>query len=245
MHVALDLEGEHLELVQINFHTPSDFIVEGLQHAAEAHFVHVSSYDGSVVIVVALFDFGSHSPSGFAEALTMVPSLADDADGRMPLPSFSVLKALGDFVQSGSDRDYYVVGGRYPISGCRTAVRWLVGARPLPIRQKDVYALMAMQGINNQAVDQHFQAPPSPMLPTLPSLIPPSMRAIQDGASSAPPPSFPDDLPLFSTPPPAVFRRVRFAAAAPSAGESNRNLVVDERHNHAAIIAPQDPVVNR
>jgi hypothetical protein len=31
LHVALDLEGEHLELVQINFHTPSDFIVEGMQ----------------------------------------------------------------------------------------------------------------------------------------------------------------------------------------------------------------------
>jgi carbonic anhydrase len=114
LHVALDLEGEHLELVQINFHTPSDFIVEGmqvatlfaggdvlqpltfaLQHAAEAHLVHVSSYDGSVVIVVALFDFGSHTPSGnpllincysrfkiqyspatgFAEALTMVLQL--------------------------------------------------------------------------------------------------------------------------------------------------------------------------
>ena len=121
----------------------------------------------------------------------MVPSLASQPDGRMPLPSFSVLKALGDFVQSGSDKDYYVVGGRcasvaflpsrvaqhyackrharmyrcppashsfclirYPISGCRTAVRWLVGARPLPMRQEDVYALMAMQGINDQAVDQ-------------------------------------------------------------------------------------------
>ena len=31
LHVALDLEGEHLELVQINFHTPSDFLVEGMQ----------------------------------------------------------------------------------------------------------------------------------------------------------------------------------------------------------------------
>lgn len=31
LHVALDLEGEHLELVQINFHTPSDFMVEGMQ----------------------------------------------------------------------------------------------------------------------------------------------------------------------------------------------------------------------
>jgi len=113
LHVALDLEGEHLELVQINFHTPSDFIVEGLQHAAEAHFVHVSNYDGSVVIVVALFDFGSHSPSGFAEALTMVPALAAQPDGRLPLPSFSALKALGDFVDSGSDKDYYVVGGQY------------------------------------------------------------------------------------------------------------------------------------
>ena len=27
----MDLEGEHLELVQINFHTPSDFLVEGMQ----------------------------------------------------------------------------------------------------------------------------------------------------------------------------------------------------------------------
>ncbi len=42
----------------------------------------------------------------------MVPGLANQPDGRMPLPSFSVLKALGDFVQSGSDKDYYVVGGR-------------------------------------------------------------------------------------------------------------------------------------
>jgi hypothetical protein len=33
-------------------------------------------------------------------------------------------------------------------------VRWLVGARPLPVRQEDVYALMSMEGINNQAVDQ-------------------------------------------------------------------------------------------
>ncbi len=122
LHVALDLEGEHLELVQINFHTPSDFIVEGLQHAAEAHFVHVSNYDGSVVIVVALFDFGSHSPSGFAEALTMVPALAAQADGRLPLPSFSALKALGDFVDSGSDKDYYVVGGQYVIMGLRSVI---------------------------------------------------------------------------------------------------------------------------
>ncbi len=41
-----------------------------------------------------------------------MPGLANQPDGRMPLPSFSVLKALGDFVQSGSDKDYYVVGGR-------------------------------------------------------------------------------------------------------------------------------------
>ncbi len=210
--------------------------------------MHVSSYDQSVVIVVALFDFGSHSPSGFAEALTMVPSLASSSDGRLPLPSFSVLKALRDFVRSGSDRDYYVVGGRYPISGCRTAVRWLVGARPLPMRQEDVYALMAIEGINNQAVDQHFQAPPTPMLPTLPSLIPASMPVVERHVAATQS-LFPEDLPLFSAPPPPVWRPVRFAAAAPIAdvmqGEQNGNLVVDERHNHAAVTAPEDPVVNR
>jgi carbonic anhydrase len=37
LHVALDLEGEHLELVQINFHTPSDFIVEGMQVPFPSH----------------------------------------------------------------------------------------------------------------------------------------------------------------------------------------------------------------
>ena len=93
-----------------------------------------------------------------------------------------------------------VTSASYPISGCRTAVRWLVGAKPLPMRQEDVYALMAMEGVNNQAVEQvlpvfsatppsplckpltdnlprsvqHFQAPPAPLLPSLPSLIPPS-----------------------------------------------------------------------
>jgi hypothetical protein len=68
------------------------------------------------------------------------------------------------------------------------------------MRQEDVYALMSMEGVNNQAVEQvraarfpathpchlckrltdnlpspqHFQAPPAPLLPALPSLIPPS-----------------------------------------------------------------------
>jgi hypothetical protein len=116
------------------------------------------------------------------------------------------------------------------------------------MRQEDVYALMSMEGINNQAVDQHYQAPPSPMLPVLPSQIPPSMPAVE-GESPAAQPSFPEDLPLFSTPPPAVFRPVRFAAPQPNdnivQGDQNGNLVVDERHNHAAITAPEDPVVNR
>ncbi len=33
-------------------------------------------------------------------------------------------------------------------------MRWLVGAKPLPMRQEDVYALMSMEGVNNQAVEQ-------------------------------------------------------------------------------------------
>jgi hypothetical protein len=51
---------------------------------------------------------------------------------------------------------------------------------------------------------------------------------------------------------PPAFRAVRFAAPVHDqnfqnliADDQNPDLVIDERHNHAAIVAPADPVVNR
>jgi hypothetical protein len=51
---------------------------------------------------------------------------------------------------------------------------------------------------------------------------------------------------------PAGYHPVQFAAQEPRGSfnqlmgdNSNPNLVVDERHNHAAIAAPADPVINR
>lgn len=59
--MALDLDGEHYELVQYHFHAPSEHMIDGERAPLELHFVHKSA-TGTLAVLGVLVEVGDHNP---------------------------------------------------------------------------------------------------------------------------------------------------------------------------------------
>jgi carbonic anhydrase len=119
--MALDLEGEHYELVQYHLHAPSEHTVDGKHAPLEVHFVHKSA-GGRLAVLGLLVEEGAHDPN-WAPVIDALPSGPGDDRHLENLP-----RVEGQ-LHPLSER-YYRYRGSLTTPPCSEGVEWIVMAEP-------------------------------------------------------------------------------------------------------------------
>jgi carbonic anhydrase len=147
---AIDLAGEHFELVQYHFHAPSEHTIEGRHAPLEAHLVHRSAA-GRLVVLAVLIEEGAHSalleplvaalPSGPGDSRRIAGVTVDIHD--LPL-------ARGP---------YYRYPGSLTTPPCLQGVDWIVIARPATMSARQIAAFEARLEDNHRPVQPRGSRP--------------------------------------------------------------------------------------
>jgi carbonic anhydrase len=141
--MALDLDGEHYELVQYHFHAPSEHTIEGEHAPLEVHFVHKSAV-GELAVIGLLVVEGAHDPlwDPVIAALPAAPgetrhieSLELDMADLQPLP-----------------KRYYRYRGSLTTPPCSEGVEWVVIAEPSQMSSQQITAFVSHLHDNNRPV---------------------------------------------------------------------------------------------
>lgn len=111
------VEGKAYKIRQMDFHTPSEHLINGLPSPMELHLVHQAD-DGAVAIVAVMIKAGAENK--YLQAfLQNTPSVKG---GRKKIPS--VLISAADILPE--TLDYYRYDGSLTIPPCREGVQWFV-----------------------------------------------------------------------------------------------------------------------
>lgn len=119
--VGLDIDGEHFELAQFHFHSPSEHAIDGKRYPLEAHFV-MSNTHGDLAVLGVLYEEGEHEPA-FDVLITNLPGSPGEQRHLEGLElDIEALKPLPD--------TFFVYRGSLTTPPCSEGVRWFVMAEP-------------------------------------------------------------------------------------------------------------------
>ncbi len=140
--MALDLDGEHYELVQYHFHDPSEHTVDGEQAPLEVHFVHKSAA-GNLAVAALLVEVGDRDPV-WDHVIAALPSGPGDS------------RHLDDLDLKTSElhpaSDYYRYQGSLTTPPCSEDVEWIVMADRHRISPEQMAAITSHLHQNNRPV---------------------------------------------------------------------------------------------
>jgi carbonic anhydrase len=141
--MALDVDGEHFELVQYHFHAPSEHTIGGEHASLEVHLVHKSAA-GHLAVVGVLIEEGAHDPV-FDPIVAALPSgpgdrrhlegLDLDPNEFQPLP-----------------KRYYRYEDSLTTPPCTEGVQWLVMAERRQISSEQMRAFDSHLHRNNRPI---------------------------------------------------------------------------------------------
>jgi len=120
----LTVQGKRYELVEIQFHKPSEFKIDGKGQEMEADLVHRDK-DGKLAVVVVLLDQGKEN----ALIKTLWTNLPQTKEKENAVPSVQV-SALGLLPPN---KDYYTFKGSLTTPPCTEDVAWYVLKTPVGI----------------------------------------------------------------------------------------------------------------
>jgi carbonic anhydrase len=130
--------GKRFELLEINFHSPSEHTLAGKRFEIEMQLVHKSS-EGKLAVVAVLFAAGETAP-GLAEVWKKLPKQAtrEPVLGKGKPFDVAPLVALSD--------GYYTYEGSQTMPPCTEGVTWFVMKKTPTIAAKDVERYRALFG---------------------------------------------------------------------------------------------------
>jgi len=140
--VALDLDGEHYELVQYHFHAPSEHTVDGEHAPLEVHFV-LKSPAGNMAVAAWLVDVGDRDPV-WDHLVAALPSGPDDSRHLEVDLELRELPPTSDL--------YYRYRGSLTTPPCSEDVEWIVAAYRHRISPEQMAAITSRLHQNNRPV---------------------------------------------------------------------------------------------
>ena len=141
--MALDLGGEHYELVQFHFHSPSEHTFDGKHAPLEVHYVHRST-GGQLAVLGARIEEGEHEPL-LDPILAALPERPGDSRHLEGLDlDMSQLRPL--------PQEYFVYEGSLTTPPCSEGVLWIVMGELRQISPDQMAALTPLLHENNRPV---------------------------------------------------------------------------------------------
>ena len=141
--MALDLGGEHYELVQFHFHAPSEHTFDGKHAPLEIHYVHRST-GGQLAVLGALLEEGEHEPL-LDPILAALPERPGDSRHLEGLDlDMSQLRPL--------PQQYFFYEGSLTTPPCSEGVLWIVMGELRQISPDQMAALTPHLHDNNRPV---------------------------------------------------------------------------------------------
>ncbi|CAO2839324.1 unnamed protein product [Amaranthus hypochondriacus] len=135
---GLKIEGKVYNLKKLEFHTPSEHLLNSIPYAAELQQVHEAA-DGSLAVVAILFKHGPPSPfiHTLMPMLEEVAKKACKGEERIEIPKFEMINLRK------WPRDYYRYHGSLTSPPCQENVLWNVLCEAKTISVEQVAALKA------------------------------------------------------------------------------------------------------
>lgn len=135
---SVEFDGDTYELLQVHAHTPSEHTIDGVQAAAEFHFVHTDD-DGELLVVGVLVQEGESNAQWqpFLESATgaAAPETALNLSGLLP-----------------ADSGYYAYEGSLTTPPCTEGVQWVVLQTPITLSASQLEQLSGQHSHNSRPV---------------------------------------------------------------------------------------------
>lgn len=138
--------GVRYDLIEYDFHRPSEHTVDGHLADMEIELVHRSA-EGKLAIVSVLFNENANAPNAtLAELLPSLPAK----------PGTS--QQITDMVSTGgllpADRGYWTYIGSLTTPPCTEGVQWFVLEQPMTVSRRQLTAFAAIYSSNNRPTQE-------------------------------------------------------------------------------------------
>ena len=142
---TISVEGKRYELVELDFHKPSEDKVSGKGHDMEAHLVHRGK-DGKLAIVAVLLDEGKENAL-IKTLWSRLPQTKDKeiVDDAVKINALDLLPR---------DKGYYAFVGSLTKPPCSEGVKWFVLKTPIPISADEIARFAKAYPMNARPVQE-------------------------------------------------------------------------------------------
>ena len=140
---TIKVNGKTFTLKHINFHAPSEHMINGGQVPIEVHFVH-ADIDGNFAVIAVMYTLGSEH----AELKKIWQQMPVEAGKKVGMASQ---------VRAGhlmpENKEYYRFNGSLTTPPCTEGVLWLVMKNPVPVSEAQIKQLAnVLKHPNNRPV---------------------------------------------------------------------------------------------
>lgn len=140
---TITVNGQVFALKQINFHAPSENLVNGGQLPIEAHFIHTDT-DGNFAIIAVMYTLGNEN----TELKKIWQQMPAEEGKKASMTS----QVRADHLLP-NNKDYYRVNGSLTTPPCTEGVLWMVMKNPVPVSEEQIKKLVKiLKHPNNRSV---------------------------------------------------------------------------------------------
>lgn len=142
---GIDIDGDHFELKQFHFHSPSENQIDGKSFPMEGHLVHADK-DGNLAVVAVMFEEGADNATLAYLWKHMPKNKGDDNALNKAITVSGILP---------KNKDYYRFNGSLTTPPCTEGVRWFVMKQPVTLSHEQVEQFAhVMHHDNNRPVQR-------------------------------------------------------------------------------------------
>jgi carbonic anhydrase len=140
---TIKVDGKIFALQQINFHAPSEHLINGGQVPVEAHFIHTDT-DGNIAIIAVMYTPGNEH----AELKKIWEQMPAQEGKKAGMASQVRAERL-----MPENKEYYRVNGSLTTPPCTEGVLWMVMKNPVPVSEAQIKQLVeTLKHPNNRPV---------------------------------------------------------------------------------------------
>ena len=140
---VMRFENKNFRLVQIHFHTPSEYTFNGEHFPMVGHIVHQAD-DGQLLVVAVMFKEGKDNPV-IADIWKNAPKKANQ---NKEIKKVDVQQLVSNF------NAYYRLEGSLTTPPCTEGVMWIIGKEPITASKKQMDTFTKIIGKNNRPVQK-------------------------------------------------------------------------------------------
>lgn len=139
---TIKVKGESYDLMQVQFHSPSEHTLSGQHYPLEAQFVHKSA-DGKTLVLAALYKEGKEN-SVLAKIWNAIPN--------PPAPASATDLEISAHDMMPPMKTYYEYTGSMTTPPCSEGVHWMVFNSPMNVSKGQLEALHHFHADNSRPV---------------------------------------------------------------------------------------------